>query len=321
MALSYNEWVDTTDYLEDAKVLYDGVIYRASTAITGSAGKATPDQDPEWILVAVNKIQSRHSLYQAVRLEINTTDETIVDSIPMFVQLAEESFTTRIRTPIQRSTTMLTVDSESRITIPFDLLEVINLRESTASSSAYNDLRARGTIEILAGNIEEYREMKAYFEGGNSRFSYTEFEAPIYWYDGEYFYIAPNYEEGTEIELIYYSSIPQLGTTVFEINGDGAAVNDAGQTVAEWVAAGGGNTEDNFVQASAVVNVNWFIQAAPQMLLYGSLVNAHMYLRDDEKLDVWQKRFIEAERETVHKIEKFNAIRAHTQQLGNIYNN
>ena len=316
MAAIYPNWA-SGNFTAGDKVTDDGVIYQALNTF---ASATRPTLDPtNWEAVGVVKIQSYHSLRQAIALEINTDDDMINDSIPLFIQMAEESFETRIRAPIQRATTILTVDTMSRVEIPRDLLQVINLRHNS-TTPRQSDLLDRGRVEILAGNVEEYQELRQLYSDtsrSNSFNQVTGFEAPVYWYDEKYFYIAPDYEQGTEMELNYYASIPKLGTEVLLVNQNGDPINSAGQTVAQWVSAG--NTANSFVQAMDTVERNWFVTSAPQMLLYGALINADLYLKDDSRTEIWHAKFERAELETQDKINRFESGRAHTIQIGNFY--
>ena len=320
----YPTWAATTSYVIGSKVRFDGIIFEATAIITGNSANTNPYTDTtNWKAVAINKIQSRSSLYEAIKIEINTADDQINDSIPLFVQMAEESFQTRIRAPIQRVRTTLTTDADGKVEVPQDLLNVINLRIS-GDTNRGGYLLDRGRTEILAGNIEEYLDLKRYYgnDGVSSRRTIgtpTDYEAPVYWYDDRYFYVAPVLETGTELELYYYASIPQLGTEVFLINSSGEPLNSEGMTSAEWVAEGGGNTAGNFVQDSTEVEQNWFTNAAPQMLLWGSLVAADVFLRDDSRVPMWKEAFEKAEIETKYKIQSFEDGRAHIQTQHNIY--
>lgn len=320
MAFVYPTWSAGSFSVGD-KVQFNGVLYEALVARTPS-DTMNPQLDRDsWKVAAVLRIQDYCSLIEAIRLEINTDDDMINDSVPMFIQMAEESFKTRIRAPIQRcGPVILTTDSESRITVPQDLLQVINLRlnqDSTAGDSIFS----RGGTEILAGNFEEWKDLQRYYQSnigfGTGRAIPTNYEAPVYWYDRSYFHIAPNLEMGTEIELYYYAHIPQLGTTVNLVNQNGEPINDAGQTVAQWIAAG--NTADTFVQATDMVENNWFITAAPQMIKYGAIAEAEGYLKDDPRMEIWQRKFERAEAETHDLINTFDEGRAHTIQLFNAY--
>ena len=320
----YPTWAAANSYIIGSKVKYDGIVFEATAAITGNTNNTNPFADTtNWKSVAINKIQSRNSLYEAIKIEINTDDDQINDSIPMFTQMAEESFQTRIRAPIQRVRTILTTDADGKIEVPQDLLNVINLRIS-GDINRGGSLLDRGRTEILAGNIEEYLDLKRYYgnDGSSSRRTIgtpDDYEAPVYWFDDRYFYVAPLLETGTELELYYYASIPQLGSEVFLINSSGEALNAEDMTVTQWVAEGGGNTADNFVQASTEVEQNWFTNSAPQMLFWGSLVAADAFLRDDNRIPMWKEAFEKAELETKYKIESFENGRTHVQTQHNIY--
>ena len=321
MALMNPTWSAGSDYSANDLVTSDGVVYKALNAITGNSNNQEPFIDEtNWALLAVQKIQSENSLIQAIRLEINVDNEMINQTIPLYIQLAEVSFQTRIRAPIQRSRVSLTTDADSKVTIPGDLLQVINMRiEGEASGST---LLSRGGTEILAGNYEEYKNLQRYYQGDDNAFGNgftSTYEAPVYWFDSSHFWIAPDLDTGTKIELYYYSAIPSLGSTVFLVDANGNALNSAGMTLAQWVAEGGGNDADNFVQATERVTNNWFVQAAPQMLLYGALVQAASYLHNDERAPMWQERFKAAENETKDLIQRFEEGRHHIQQIHNAY--
>ena len=318
MAQIYPDWVLGSNYADGAKVKSFGVIYEADGAITSSATEPRLDSS-NWKVIGVFRIEDYYSLIEAVRLELNTSAPEIVESIPHFINLAEDSFSTRLRVPLQRRRMVLAVDAEGRIEIPQDLLEVINLRINEDGGFS-RTLLDRGRTEILAGNFEEYNDLKRYYSGDTYyNRNVAEYEAPVYWYDHRYFHVAPVLEEGTELELWYYASIPQLGSTVFEVNAMGQAINAEGQTQQQWVDAGGTNTADNFVQDQIMVTVNWFISAASQMLLYGAILNATSHLHNDSRIQMWQQMFEKAEVETRYKIERFESHRASTQQLMNIY--
>ena len=122
---------------------------------------------------------------------------------------------------------------------------------------------------------------------------------------------------GTEIELYYYAQIPQLGTTVRLVNQNGDPINAEGQTIDQWIAAG--NTRDSFEQATDMVEVNWFITAKPDLLLYGAITKAEAYLRDDPRMEIWNRKFERAELETMDLITRFEEGRHHTQQMYNAY--
>lgn len=284
--LQTTEWT-AGNYPSGTQRTQDGVLYEANTQTS-----AEPRFSNDWTVVAVNRIQDRTSLIEAVRLNLNVDDDEINRSVPLFIQLAEESFKTRLRVPQQRKRVILRTDTQSRILIPEDLLEVINLRQnSDAPSGGTTDIRSRGVIEILNGNYEEYQRLLRFDTGSNyvGVNDYNAFDAPVFWYDSQYFWIAPEYPENTEMELWYYALIPALGSTAM---------------------IGGVPT---------VVETNWYTVSAPQMLLYGALCKAEAYLKDDERIEQWKQMFAEAQAETQDMINRFEASQPHTLYIENTY--
>ena len=133
----------------------------------------------------------------------------------MFIQLAEESLQTRVRAPVQRARVILTVDAESRVTVPADLLQVINMRYNVDDNiNSTNSIQARGGTEILAGNYEEFRDLQRHYNlssgfGLNSDRT-SNYEAPIYWFDDRYFHIAPDVAMGTETVSYTHLTLPTI---------------------------------------------------------------------------------------------------------------
>ena len=311
------QWSSTVTYTTGQQVLLNGVLYEATMNI--SAG-VNPTVDNAWEVIAVHSIQDYSSLIEAARLNLNVDDDEINRSVPLFIQLAEESFKTRIRAPQQRKRVILTVDSQGRVEVPGDLLEVLNMREnSTGASGGFRDVRSRGVIEILNGNYEEYQRLLRFDQSDNfvGVQDYNAFDAPTFWFDSRYFWIAPIYDAGTEIELVYIATIPQLGTIVSLTDESNNAINSAGMTSAQWVAAG--NTAETFVQATQTVTQNWFTAAAPQMLLYGALCKAEGYLKDPERIAQWKALFEAAQTETQDMVNRFEESQPHQIYLENTY--
>ena len=310
------QWVSNTAYTSGTVVNFNGVDYEATVDITSSVD---PSQDgTSWEVRAVTKVQDYNSLVEAVRLQLNVRDlPEINDSIPLFIQMTEESFKTRIRAPQQRKTVTVPI-MDGRILAPGDMLEVINLRVASDRSNIYGGF-ARESIEILNGNYEEFQEVRQYFSSQSTSYlRINNYESPVYWFDNRYFNIAPDYDDGTMIELVYFATIPQLGEVVSITNDAGEPLNSAGQTVAEWIAAG--NTEASFVQDMQTVTRNWFTAVAPQMLLYGSCLRAKPYLRnDDDRVQLWAEFYAQAEQETQQLISRFEDSQPHTIQISNGY--
>ncbi len=75
---------------------------------------------------------------------------------------------------------------------------------------------------------------------------------------------SPTPEDPVEIEMIYYAQVPRLE----EAEAEGAVVEG--------------------------VNTNWLLRGYPDIYLYGALVHSAPYLKDDERVGVWEKLFKEA---------------------------
>ena len=275
-------------YSTGTQRIYNGVLYEV---VSSSDTNARPDLSNDWKVIAVHQIQDYNSLVEAVRLNLNVDDDEINRSVPLFVQLAEESFKTRIRVPQQRKRAILTADADGKIEAPGDLLEVINLRQNSNNFPSV-DIRSRGVIEILNGNYENYQRLIR-FQTGNDYVGdgdINAFDAPIYWFDNRYFRIAPLYDAGTEFELWYYALIRPLGSTYTD-------TNSQVQTVTQ----------------------NWYTAAAPQMLLYGALCKAESYLKDPDRIAMWKQSFEEAQAETQDMINRFEDSQPHTLFIENAY--
>lgn len=315
------DWISGQAYTTDTQVTFNGVVYRALQDVTSTTN---PSQDGDnWAVVSVTRIQDYNSLVEAVRLQLNTRSNPEIDnSIPLFIQLTEESFKTRIRAPQQRRTVTLTVDSSSRIQPPGDLLEVLNLRYSGGTTvTATRGRFERADIEILNANYEEYRRVLEAEQNGvyTNRDSFS-FDSAVFWFDNRYFHLAPAFPSGAEMELVYYKSIPQLGTQFLLTDSAGNPLNDQGQTAEQWIAQGGGNTRDNFVQATRTTLRNWFTNVVPQLLLYGACLKAAPYLKEAEgKVEMWKQLYAEAEAETHTLIDMFENDQPHVLFIENAY--
>ena len=310
-------------YSTGDRVTYAGVVYEAlaDVTVTSTTDRTQiPFDNDNWRAVSIRRLANGYSIFEAAKLELNTDDDMINDSIPLFMSLAHQSFTRDIRHPQQRTTTLLTADSQGRIRIPSDLLQVINLRFN-GSSTRGSSLTTRGNIEILAGNYEEYQKLEQFYAGGSdgdSVFIPFEFEAPVYWFDDTYFHIAPSAASASvECELIYHKEEPELFRMYPEVNSDGEAINAAGQTLDEFI--DGGGMEADFVQAQVFLTNNLFTTSAPDMFLYGTLLNAESYLKDDPRVPQWEARYLKAKAEFLDEIAKFEEYRAHTFQMYSAY--
>ena len=307
----------STAYSIGSQVLFNGVVYEATIAILAS-NTTDPSQSDDWKVVSVRELVDYNAIVEAVRLQLNVRDnQEINDSVPLFMQLTEDSIKMRIRAPALIARRVLTVDTEGRVTPPSDLLEIISVRFNGTDSSNTGAF-AEDVIEILNANYEEYqRVLRADREQHRDRLS---FDSAVYWFDSRYLFFAPAYTAGSEIEITYYKREPRLGEVVNITDFDGNELNSAGQTEAQWIAASTSNTAANFVVDTQVTTSNWFSDTAPQMLLYGACLRARTYLRDDDsRLKQWAELYVQAEKELQDLIDSFEDRQAHSLYIQNTY--
>ena len=313
-------WSASATYTSGATVALNGVVYEALQGVGPTADDPSRDAaGTTWRVVSVLGIQDYNSLVEAVRLQLNNrTIEEINDSIPLFIQLTEESLKMRLRAPFQRRTEILTVDAQSRVTVPSGFLELINMRFNAGESTKPYPFN-RDIFEIQNANKEEFLMARNYnnaaFFSHNTQLS---FDSSVYWFDSQYFHLAPEYEMGEEIEIDYYQREPRLGETIGVVNAAGDAVNSAGQTLAEWEAAG--NPANTFVQATQINVVNGWISLAPNMLLYGACLRAKPFLKDLDVLEVWSAMYKQSEDEVMELISTFEDRQPHLLLLDSPYN-
>ena len=324
MAVIHPQWEgQTSSYDMNQEVRDDGVLYKARRNVAADVNNERPCNDEtNWRVVGVLSIQSENSLVEAIKLELNATgNERINNSIPLFMQLAHESFKTRIRAPISRAVTVVPTDADGSILVPDDLQQVINLRLSDVSNNSGTIFGRAGSQILAAQNYQEFIDLRRYYsEGlglGSIGFNPSNYTTMVYWFDNESFQLAPSPEMGTMVELRYYAGIPRLGTYQNLVDDNGDPINEQGQTITEWVAAG--NPPSTFVQATERVTRNWYVAVAPQLLLYGSILAGETYLKDDDRLPMWRQKYQAAEAEVHDYIDTFEQDRAHTQQLFNAY--
>ena len=317
--LIHPAYADNTAYTVGTIVNENGVDYEALNAIAATNTLNPSEDDTNWKAVAVTKIQDYNSLVESIRLQLNVRSQPeINNSIPMFIQLVEESFKTRIRAPQQRRVRTFTVDSSSRIQPPADLMEIINIRvsadESTNQGTFSNDI-----IEILNANYEEYqRVLRANNANGTSYNSDVDaFDTAVYWFDNRYFHFAPEYDEGTIIEMVYYAAIPQLGDTVMVTDSAGNPLDSEGRTRQEWEDAG--SPGGTFTQDEQTVTSNWFTAVAPQLLMYGALLKAAPFLNNDPRVPMWEEAYVFAEKEVHDFIATFEDSQPHVLYIQNAY--
>ena len=335
MAVVRNAWVATATYAIGDLVNYNGVVYRALAAITGNANNENPCQDTtRWIVEYVIRAEDSNGVMEAVKQELNVDDDIINNSIPFYLQLAEQTINARIRPPTNVvsdivSLTNITVPTgytdRQYIRVPSDLLQVENIRAISDGSSTTGILGV-GNLEIKAAATDyDFELLRSYYDGNDYFFgerSLTNFSSPLYrkvTIAGiTYFEIAPSqFESNTQFEIRYYAAEPMLNETRNVVNAQGNPINSAGQTIDQWIADG--NARNAFVQDTTVIERNWYTANRPNLLVYGTLAKASAYLKDDERAAIWKNEFEQAILETIDFIYRFEEVRPTDLQMGSVY--
>ena len=226
-------------------------LYESINGLTGSQQFLT-----QLLMVQIGKqllsqLDNYNALVEGVRLQLNTRADEIYESIPLFINLTEESLKTRIRLPHQIRTTTVMVDSEARVRVPAGLLEILHVRRKDDTFAISYDQYDNDSVEILAANKEEYLRVLRGQE--NYTRDYHSFDTAVYWWDNAYLNFAPKYAENTEIEITYSQLIPKLGTTVTVVNPDDTTIE---QTV----------VTNEFLQIASPGATIWFLLTSKTFL-------------------------------------------------------
>ena len=323
-------WVSGASYTQDTSlVTYRGIIFQALTTHNGVTTDPLEDTT-NWKVNGIYRIQDIYSLAEAVKIAVNRNVPQINNSVWMYIQMMEASIATRLRVPAQLTRTVQTVvqmteDGESYIEMPDSTLQIENIRVMNpdgvgGDDGDFNSLLYQGRYEINEANYYEYQLIKQRYDSDIDFFdavSSTQFRSMVYWNDGRRAYFAPTLSAGTQVEVVYYAELNPLGYPILLTNADGDAVNDAGQTQAQWIAAG--NTAATFVQGSGIQETNWFVQAGPRMCLYGTIMTMEQFLKDDDRWPLFQQQFLQAEAEIQELIDKFESKRSSTQYFRSSY--
>ena len=286
-------WSSTAAYAVGDRVEYNGVGYEAEVTITADEdGNQDPVGNTDWAVFAIFRIVDYYSLQEAIEQIINTKDQRIIDSIPLFIQRSERKFGKQLRSPAQKINRTFTLDGDSKFRIPTDLLSVEHMRLNI--DAAGYTLRARGSVTMQRADRTTYEELRQYYNDNYIGLYDDSTEYPVFYSDGSYFYIAPEYPSGTEVQLEYYQTVIELGSIGQAVNENYEFVNAEGQTLEEWIAENPiENSEDNFIIELIPVERNLWSTTQPHLLKAGALVEAYNELRDYDSMAVWQQAYSE----------------------------
>ena len=307
----------TTDYSTGDRAELNGIVFETLRDVAAST--TTPVGNPNWKVVAVLRITEYYSLQDAIEFEINNEDPVVNGSIPSYIQAVGFKLEKILRSPGQRIQRIFTLDANSRFEFTDDMIEIYHVRRNL--DGAGGTLAERGNISLQRADRTTFEELRQSYRNYSDFPDYQGIEFPVYCtkVDNEYCYVAPDYEEGTEIAVTYYQRVPELGATVGVLNDMDEPINSAGQTEAEWVAASEDNTVNNFVQQQVVVSSNLWTATIPHVLKAGALVDAFLALNEPEKAALWDAQYKELLAATIEEFAKFDASGSTSIQQSSAY--
>ena len=315
-------WNANASYNIDDVVLFNGIRFVCTTAVPASAvGNVIPVDNTSWRFDSVLRIVDAYSLYYSIQLDINTDDDMINNSIPLYVQNVERKLSKSLRSPAQKITRTFPVragrENETLFDIPSDMLATFHLR-SMSDDAGYN-LESRGAIVIQGTDYTSFERLRErYISNGYYLDNILDFDYPVYVMDDTTFKIAPRLpDEVTHVELTYYQQVPELTSIVEAANDDYEPVNSAGQTLAQWVAAG--NTPESFQIELITVLDNLWTATTPHLLKAGALVEAYSYLNNPEDSAIAKAQFDELLAMTISEFRELDYSGAQASVMGSAY--
>lgn len=292
MAVFSDAWDMTQAYPRGTKATYSGIEYETLRDVAANTS-TTPDESTDWKAVSVARIFNHLSLTEAVRLYMNQPKNDMLNgSVPQFIQFAEQELYQKVHPPVQRQFIDLTValdsdmDDMPYVTLPSNLEEFIHVRQKVSPSGA-----SASSIEIVEADTSRFYQTAATSTRGSvtgeGLGTGAVFIEPVYLYNNERMYFAGiELAAGDTIQVFCELAVPQLGTTI--------TINSTPR----------------------IVESNWYTTYAPRALLYGALLHAESYLKDDGRIQLWKQLYDEAIEELMQYIERFESSDKTAQYMG-----
>lgn len=279
-------WSQNSNYDIGDLVSLNGIGYRCTVA--HSATTMDPiDNSGSWEVYGVFGIEDYYSLQEYINFVANPNNDIVTRSIPVYINNTEQKLSKLLRSPGQKVTRVFTMTTNSRIAIRDDMLEIEHIRWNQ-DTKGYT-LRDRGSITIQKADKTTFEELRQSFDQFGFYPDDFGFEYPVYYNDDQYIYISPDFENGTEFEITYFERVAPLGQLVGAVNDNGEPTNTAGQTLAQWTAAG--NQPDTFVQQTFVNTYNLWVATTPHLLKAGALMQIAEALQDPDRYEMFEKEF------------------------------
>lgn len=265
MGVYPDSWDSTSAYSEGSTVEYVGVAFRSlSSVAAGSEGSpnANPRSAPTvWEVVGVVRMVDHYSIIQASLQAVNTGNEVIEISAPLYLQIAEQEIYQRVHPPVERTFITLTAAADGTILLPNNINQFVHVRRKADTSSNGEH------VEIIETDTTRFYQAKNQTSNGfiAAGLSYEQHAfSPIYIYDNKKMYFEGfEVEEGDEFELFVELALPALGITITD-------------------------PADN---TDKVVTSNWYATNAPRALYYGTNKELSLALKNQEGVQYWSALF------------------------------
>lgn len=186
--------------------------------------------------MTVSSVMTFDSLVENIQSYLERSDTATIDTIPLFIMLAEQSIASQVKILGN-----LTVNTSTMVT-GVSIIDKPARWHKTVSMS----VTVAGDKQSV--NLRKYEYLRSYWPDP------TLTDVPLYYcdYDYTHWLVAPTPAEDYAFEVLYYERVPPL--------------DSANQT-------------------------NWFTIYAPQALLYGSLLQAMPFLKNDARMAFFQQQY------------------------------
>ena len=288
MAIFEPTYTASTAYTKGARVVYQGVGYRALVDIEATDTTVPFDNPAKWAITHIVSSNNVYGIIPAVQLELAATKNDVTnESLIHLMSLAQDGYERTVRVPQMLDTRYATVKKDtndnSYIDIPQGCLqpELLHLDDDAVSNSTLSIKRADPT-EFRRIQLSQDNDSFGRVDERNNLNFYSPY---VYIPEGNRYKITPNIEADKTIAVYGYYSEPKLGRSVGTIDDHGRALDSDGNTLQQWTDAG--NSASTFVQEVTDTTSNWFSRSAPDLVIYSTLLQAQAWIKDDAQIEKW----------------------------------
>lgn len=217
----------------------------------------------------MSKITTYGGLKQAVQLWLNRNDAATINSIPMFINFAENDFQRLVRLPQYEIIATTSNGKLDPITdaVPESLLSIklpktyFEMKHFSINGIPYNRLDVE-TFNRIKSGVSDSKVSSTQITTSSeesaatvTRLQGTTTRSHFFCRKGNELFMLPALKSGDEVEMIYYEAYP-------EMNDDGLGTDS--------------------------------LDIAPDIMLYLSLRHAAVFLRDNEQAQFWEQKATDA---------------------------